>query len=122
MRVLTPGGSLLTQQVHGLTLLDLLTLFGVTPQWPHATPEKYLPLIAHAGLTLIALREHTGTVTFRDVGAIVYYLHATPWLVPGFSVATHMVPLQALHARVAWGEPLRFGSRGYLIETRKSAT
>lgn len=118
-RVLTPGGSLLTQQVHGLTLLDLLTLFGATPQWPDATPEKYLPLIANAGLTLVELREHTGSMTFTDVGAIVYYLHAIPWLVPGFSVATHTAPLLALHARITRGEPLRFGTRGYLIEARK---
>lgn len=121
-RVLTPGGSLLTQQVHGLTLVDLLTLFGATPQWPDATPETYLPRIAHAGLTLVALREHTGTMTFLDVGAIVYYLHAIPWLVPGFSVRTHTAPLLALHARATRGEALRFRTRGYLIEARKPVT
>lgn len=118
-RVLTPGGTLLTQQVHGQTLHDLVTLFGATPQWPDATPEKYLPLIVQAGLTLVELREHTGSLTFTDVGAVVYYLHAIPWLVPGFSVATHTTPLRALHARVAGGEPLRFGTGGYLIEARK---
>jgi hypothetical protein len=39
--------------------------------------------------------------------------------VPGFSVATHTAPLHALHARVTRGEPLRFVTRGYLIEARK---
>ncbi len=121
-RVLTPGGTFLTQQVHGLTLVDLLTVFGATPQWPDATPEKYVPLIERAGLTLVDLREHSGTVTFTDVGAIVYYLRAIPWLVQGFSVATHTGPLLALQARVARGEPLRFRTGWYLIEARKPTT
>jgi SAM-dependent methyltransferase len=118
-RVLTPGGRFLTQQVHGQTLLDLLTLFGATPQWPEATPAYYLPWIARAGLDLIDLREYTGAEIFADVGAIVYFLTAIPWLVPGFSVATHAEVLLKLHARLARGEALRFTTRGYLIEARK---
>lgn len=56
-RVLTPGGTFLTQQVHGQTLLDLLTLFGAKPQWPDATPAHYLPLIARAGLERVEVQE-----------------------------------------------------------------
>lgn len=120
-RVLTVGGRFLTQQVHGQTLLDLLTLFGATPQWPDAAPEKYLPLIARAGLELVELHEYSGAEVFADVGAIVYFLHAIPWLVPGFNVATQLAPLRALHKRVGRGEPLRFATHGYLIEARKPA-
>ncbi len=118
-RVLTPGGTFLTQQVHGQTLRDLLTLFGATPSWPDATPARYLPLIAHAGLDVVTVREYAGAETFADVGALVYFLKAIPWLVPDFSVATHIAPLLALHTRVERGEPLRFTTRGYLIEARK---
>jgi SAM-dependent methyltransferase len=118
-RVLTPGGTFLTQQVHGQTLVDLLTLFGATPQWPEATPTYYLPWIEREGLELIDVREYTGTEIFADVGALVYFLEAIPWLVPGFSVATHTEPLLRLHAQVVRGEPLRFTTRGYLIEARK---
>ena len=120
-RVLTPGGTFLTQQVHGQTLLDLLTLFGATPHWPDATPEKYLPLIARSGLELVDFHEYSGAEVFADVGAIVYFLHAIPWLVPGFSVASHFASLRALHDRVRHGEALRFATRGYLIEARKVA-
>ena len=118
-RVLILEGTLLTQQVHGQTLRDLLTLFGATPQWPDATPQRYLPLIAGAGLTLVKMREHWGKMTFTDVGAIIYYLHAIPWLVPDFSVATHLQPLRELQAQVERGEPLQFTSGAYLIEARK---
>lgn len=120
-RVLAPGGTFLTQQVHGQTLHDLLVVFGAAPQWPDATPAKYVPLIERAGLTLVDLREHAGSITFADVSAIVYYLHAIPWLVPGFSVQTHAAQLLALHAQQQRGEPLRFTTLAYLIEARKPA-
>lgn len=118
-RILTPGGTFLTQQVHGQTLIDLLTLFEATPQWPEATPEYYLPWIEHEGLELIELREYRGAEVFTDVGALVYFLKAIPWLVPDFSVATHTETLLQLHARIICGEQLRFTTRGYLIEARK---
>jgi SAM-dependent methyltransferase len=118
-RVLAPGGTFLTQQVHGQTLVDLLTLFGATPQWPEATSAYYLPWIARVGLELIAVREYTGAECFADVGAIVYFLKAIPWLVPGFTVATHAEVLLDLHERVMRGEELCFTTRHYLIEARK---
>jgi hypothetical protein len=40
-----------------------------------------------------------GELRFADVGAIVYYLKAVPWLVDGFSVATHQGVLFALQAQ-----------------------
>ncbi len=118
-RVLKPGGTLFTQQVHGQTLHDLLELFGATPQWPDATPEAYIPMLEQAGLVLIEQRQHWGAETFNDVGALVYFLRAIPWLVPGFSLATHSAPLYALHERVAHGDVLRFAAGAYLIEARK---
>jgi SAM-dependent methyltransferase len=118
-RVLSPGGTFLTQQVHGQTLVDLLTLFGATPQWPDATPEYYAPRMLQAGLELVELQEYTGAEVFADVGAIVYFLRAIPWLVPGFRVTTQIAPLRALHAQIMRGEPLRFITRGYLMEARK---
>ena len=115
-RILAPGGSFLTQQVHGLWAHDLLAAFDATPQWPSATPEKYVPRLQRAGMTIVDVREWSGVLAFIDVGAIVYYLKAVPWLVPGFSVATHAGYLLRLQQRVERGEPLAFSARKYLIE------
>jgi len=57
-RILTSGGTFLTNQVHGLTLSDLLALFGASPQWPDATSEKYIPLQEQI--------ENCGELTFED--------------------------------------------------------
>ena len=120
-RILAPGGAFLTQQVHGLWAHDLLAVFGAQPQWPDATPGKYLPQLSAAGLTIVDTQEWSGKLSFTDVGAIVYCLKAVPWLVPGFSVATHAQQLLTLQRRFERGEGLAFSARKYLIEAHKDA-
>jgi len=118
-RILAPGGSFLTQQIHGSWAHDLLAAFGAEPQWPDATPETYVPRLQAAGLTIIDVQDWSGQLSFTDVGAIVYYLKAVPWLVPGFSVAMHAKQLLTLQARLERGESLSYLARKYLIEARK---
>lgn len=118
-RVLAPGGVFLTQQVHGLWADDLHAAFGVTPQWPDATPERYVPRLQTAGLTIVDLQNWQGALRFTDVGAIVYFLKAAPWTAPGFTVDSHAAHLFTLQSRVEAGEELRFTARKYLIEARK---
>jgi len=117
--VLTLGGTFLTQQVHGLWAVDLLAAFDTRPQWPDATPEKYLPRLKAAGLEIVNHQNWSGELTFTDVGAIVYYLNAVPWLVPGFSVESHLKYLFVLQSQLESNEMLTFIARKYLIEARK---
>ena len=119
-RVLTVGGTFLTQQVHGLSAVDLLTAFDARPQWPDATPEKYLPRLKDTGLEIINHQDWSGKLTFTDVGAIVYYLKAVPWLVPGFTVESHLEYLVKLQNQLESGEALAFEARKYLIEAQKT--
>lgn len=119
-RVLNLGGTFLTQQVHGLWAVDLLAAFDAESQWPDATPEKYLPRLQAARLEIINLEDWSGKLTFTDVGAIVYYLKAIPWLVPGFSVESHLGYLLKLQNQLENGKALMFVNRKYLIEARKT--
>ena len=118
-RILAPGGLFLTQQVHGLWAQDLLAAFAARPQWPDSTPEYYVPRLERAGLTIARLQTWHGKLAFTDVGAIVYYLRAVPWLVPGFSVERHRDHLLELQRRLDAGEALAFDARLYLIEAHK---
>ena len=118
-RVLAPAGTFLTQQVHGLWAADLLAAFDAKPQWPDATPEKYLPPLQAAGLEIVNAQNWSGELTFADVGAIVYYLKAVPWLVPGFSVVSHLKYLLNLQNGLENNGALTFVARKYLIEARK---
>jgi len=119
-RILTSGGTFLTQQVHGQWARDLLAVFGAKPQWPHATLSNFAPRLEAAGLRLVDTREWWGKLTFADVGAIAYYLKAVPWLVPGFTVDRYLDRLLALQSRLDGGETLAFEAGKYLIEARKA--
>ena len=120
-RILIAGGTFLTQQVHGMWAHDLLAVFGATPQWPDSTPARYLPWLQAAGLRVVMAEDWSGDLVFSDVGAIVYYLKAVPWLVPGFSVEKHLPALQELQARLEKENRLCFAAKKYIIEARRAA-
>jgi len=71
-RILSPGGTFLTQQVHGLWAYDLIAVFDAKPQWPDSTLDKYVPQLEAAGLTIANTQAWSGRLSFTDVGAIVY--------------------------------------------------
>ena len=120
-RVLAPGGTFCTQQVHGLWAQDLHAAFDTTPQWPDATLELYLPKLEAAGLRIETAEDWLGRLVFLDVGAVVYYLRAVPWLVVGFSVESHTEYLLRLQGRLEREGELVFEARKMLIEARKPA-
>ncbi|MGA2489757.1 MAG: hypothetical protein ABSF99_06160 [Anaerolineales bacterium] len=70
-------------------------------------------------MTIINTQDWSGRLSFTDVGAIVYYLKAIPWLVPGFSVQNHSKQLLNLQRRLETGQGLVFTERKYLIEAYK---
>jgi SAM-dependent methyltransferase len=120
-RVLMPGGTFLTQQIDGLWAHDLMVVFGAEPQWPDETLANCVVWIEDAGLTMATAEDWSGKFTFTDVGAIVYYLKAVPWLVPGFSVATHLDGLLALQDKLEKEGELSFAAKKFFIEARKPA-
>lgn len=119
LRILTPGGTFLTQQVDGGWAHDLTAIFGAQPQWPDETLVNSVPRLADASLEIVTAEDWSGTFCFSDVGAIVYYLRAVPWLVPGFSVDTHLDGLLALQHKLEQGKTLCFAAKKHLIEARK---
>jgi hypothetical protein len=68
----------------------LLAAFDIKPKWPDEAPAWLLPKLEAAGLVIVTTEKWEGHLAFTDVGAIVYYLKAIPWVVPGFTVKTHL--------------------------------
>ena len=120
-RVLQPGGVFLSQQVAGDNLADLVAAFGARLVAPDNTLAHIAERFRNAGCTIARGEEWRGTVTFADVGAIVYFLKAVPWVVQGFDVTTHLAMLEALERRRASGTALQFTYTRFLIEARKAA-
>jgi SAM-dependent methyltransferase len=119
-RVLKRGGVFLTQQVGGAdNLADLAQFFGAQPKYPQSTLERNAGELERLGCELRRADPWRGPVTFADVGALVYFLTAVPWVVEGFDVEQHMHVLASLQARSEAGQPLTFTSTRYLIEAVK---
>jgi len=119
-RVLKPRGVFLTEQVDGTSLTDLHREFGCEPQWPFFTLDYALGLIKLAGLVVIDARECEGKTVFRDIGALVYFLKAVPWIVPDFTVEKHFKRLLKLQERIEKNGQLSFTERLLLIEAHKA--
>ena len=118
-RVLKPNGIFITQQVDGMSGHDFMTVFNEKPKWPDSNAQKYKPRLENAGMTIERIAEHDGQKHFSDVGAIVYYLRAIPWLVDNFSVDNYLSQLLQLQEQLEAKRPLSFSNKHYLIQARK---
>jgi SAM-dependent methyltransferase len=120
-RILTPGGTFLTQQVGGEHHRDLNALLGAPPAGydPLWTLEFAVAQVEQAGLRVVAGREELPETVFRDIGALVYYLKAAPWQVPGFGVTAYRERLAALHERIEREGGLRIRGHFFYLEAVK---
>jgi len=118
-RILKHGGVFLTQQVGGDNLADLAEAFGAGLAYPDNTPEQVRDGLVASGFEVRHVKAWRGLVTFLDVGAVVYFLKAIPWVVPDFDIETHVDALRALQARLEASGPLQFTYARFLVEALK---
>jgi SAM-dependent methyltransferase len=97
-RVLKPGKSFITQQVGDQTNLKLHELLRYTsPQKQLVDSDRSVWNLAYAvrelkvdGWQIREQQEEFYSVRYYDVGAIVYYLKAVPWVIPDFTVESYL--------------------------------
>lgn len=108
-RILRPGGHFITEQVGAGHYRELRGWFGGAggPEPRGPEPVGLRRAAEEAGLTVTLCRECFPAARVRDVGALVYYLRAIPWVVPDFSVDRCGDTLRALHRRIAAEGALR---------------
>lgn len=122
VRVLKPGGVFATQQVGGDNYQELEHRFGL-PSEPAfnqlATLSAFGDELARAGLRVDTLRESRYPDSFADVGALIYFLRAAPWEVPGFSVARFRSVLADIHQQIETSGPWQLVAHRFLaVATR----
>lgn len=99
-RVLMAGGVFLTQQRH-LGGDDLRQVFGRSPSSrPAFTLAFALEQLAREGLEVVRAEEADTPMRFLDVGALVYYLRAVPWIVPDFDARADRQALFQIDERI----------------------
>lgn len=118
-RLLTPNGIFLTQQVGGQNLSDLTEFFDQQVPWPEHTLDRAKKEAGQNGLKILEAQEWHGKVKFLDVGALVYFLKAIPWIVQDFSVAKHQSYLFKLQKRLDKDSWLIFDEHRFLLKVQK---
>ncbi len=102
-RVLRPGGAFVTQQIGGRNYAELDRRFGVPHEEPFNRVDTLADLqgeISEASLAIEDARECSYPERFLDVGAVVYFLRAAPWEVPGFSADRFRAVLEGIHYEI----------------------
>jgi SAM-dependent methyltransferase len=117
-RVLAPGGRFLTQQCTHDDWCELRRFFPAMAHFADHAVE-YRREFRAAGLELEAWREHRGTVRFRELGPLVYWPAASPWLLPHFDLDADAESIRALEGEIdrEGGVTLREGR--YLLQVRR---
>lgn len=122
-RALTPGGTLLTQQVGSDDCAELNTALGAPPA--HKLGSWALRGVAQAlsaaGFEVGTAREEWPLYTFADVGAVIYQLRMVSWQIPGFTPDRYEASLRRLDARIRTEGPLRVHSHRFLISATRSS-
>lgn len=117
-RVLSPGGTFLTQQVAGDEFGEVRSALGTSPNAPQVTYRRLRAELADAGFIVVDGAETCGHYEFRDVAALVAYLQLVPWDAPeDFTVARYADALLALHGSgPAAGKPLRVTRKRFWLK------
>ena len=100
-------------------LVDLITFFKGKPKWTFNNLKYRKKELERLGFKVIMAKERKGKVIFKDVGAIIYLLKATPWLVDDFGVGSCMVYLKSLQRRLDSGKRLAFTLGNFVILAKK---
>ena len=119
-RILKPGGHFVTQQVGGDNDNDLNALLGAEPNsaYLHWNLAYALDELRGSGLGVLWSAEAEVATRFYDIGAIVYYLKAVPWQVPGFSVDAYRDRLLDMHNQIQSHGYIDIASQRFILVAR----
>jgi hypothetical protein len=118
-RTLRQAGLFVTQQIGWLNNDEIHDLFQVEKQAHPRTFEKDVDDLKAAGFRILATRAESHLSAFHDVGAVVYYLKAIPWEVPGFSVKKHERQLRDIHDLIQQNGRFEVTTSRCMIEAEK---
>ncbi|MFX1299754.1 MAG: class I SAM-dependent methyltransferase [Promethearchaeota archaeon] len=120
-RILKHEGYFITQQVGDQNDIEINTLFGTTPDIENRpwTANSAAAELQGVGFDIIKTDEAFPRLRFYDIGAIIYFLKAIPWIIPGFSVVQYQDVLYLLHERIQSEGYLEINEHRFLIVSQK---
>jgi SAM-dependent methyltransferase len=120
-RILKPGGVFITQQVGGLDNLELNQILQskISFEFIHWGLAAALAGLYEADFDVEVAEKAVLRSTFRDIGAVVYYLKAIPWQIEGFDPETHAEGLCKLHNIIEMQGKFTATAHRFLVIARK---
>jgi SAM-dependent methyltransferase len=120
-RVLKPSGRFVTQQVGGPNYPELNAALGVkeSSTWAKWDLQEAVKQTEGAGFTVTDSRETRLEARFSDVGAVVYYLKAIPWQIPGFASKGYIDRLRRIDRSIRNEGTFRVTFPRFLIQALK---
>jgi SAM-dependent methyltransferase len=118
-RILQKGGVFFTQQVGSNNLKDLVEEFNPRQQFRRWCVEVAKKSLEKNNFKIETEKEWFGKMEVKDIGALVYFLKAIPWIVKGFSVDKYLPVLKKLHQRICEEEKLIFSITRFIIKAKK---
>jgi SAM-dependent methyltransferase len=118
-RVLARGGTFVTQQVDYHDNDDLAQILGIeTPEEPDSWIELAGRQVTEAGLAVEEAARADQRIHFSDIAAVVYYLKAISWSIPGYRLEKHRDRLRALHEDARAWPVITHGYRFLLVASK----
>lgn len=121
-RILTTGGTFLTQQVGSGVSDEFYRLFDAPAPKPRAVWNLAFAVrqLKSAGFVVEAADEGFEIMTFDDVGALAWYLKNVHSVYPGFSIDAARATLGRLHHEVQQAGPIRTQQPLFWLKARKT--
>jgi SAM-dependent methyltransferase len=118
-RVLAPGGTFVTQQVDYHDNDDLAQILGIeTPEEPDSWIGLAERQVTEAGLVIEEAARAGQRIRFDDIAAVVFYLKAISWSIPGYSVEKYRDRLRALYEDASAWPVVTSGHRFLLVASK----
>jgi SAM-dependent methyltransferase len=120
-RVIKPDGMFITQQVGSKNDDDIRRLLGAKFPPPKLNLRLESRQLRGAGFKLGFRREECPVRRFYDIGALVYYLKAVPWVIPDFAVEKYFASLAKLNRKIELDGYVEIRNHRFIVAARKPA-
>lgn len=120
-RILKPNGYFITQQVGSLTCINLISQLTKNNKTEVGTWNliRATREMKQFDFEVEKEIEELSFIRFSDIGAIVYYLNAIPWIIEDFSVNNYYNELYRLHQYIENHGYFDMLNKKFLIVARK---
>lgn len=113
------GSVFLTQQVGSNNAIGLNTALSAPTEAATWNLDLATAELIERGFKITSKREELPTMSFKDIGAVVFYLKAIPWQIPNFEFARYRHKLLDLHKQIELHGSFDVAAHRFIVEATR---